>query len=79
MHQHERRTRLGADTGEIGVAQAGDVVDDRGAGGDRGGGDRRLVRIHGDDRLKGVGDPLHERDDALDLLLDGHGRHSRAR
>ena len=65
---------MSADVGEGGVAQAGDVVYDRGSRVDRGGGDGRLAGVDRDGRPELAGDPLDERDDALELFLDGYGR-----
>ena len=47
---------LSADVGQLGVAQAADVVDDRRAGGDRGARHRRLVGVDRDERAELAGD-----------------------
>ncbi len=69
MHQHEPSAVLGADGGQLRVAQAADVVDDPRACGDRGAGDGRLVSVYRDDRVELACDMLDQRRNQLDLLL----------
>ncbi len=73
MHENQRRARLGADVGEPLVAQPADVVDDRGARGDRGARDRGLVRVHRDERTQLSGDALDQWHHAGDLLVGVDG------
>ncbi len=69
VHQDERRAAVSADIGELGIAQAADVVDDPRAGGDRSPRDGRLVGVDRDDRAELADDPFDQRHDARDLLL----------
>jgi len=74
VHDHERRARPRAHLRKRGVPQAGDVVDDHGAGLDRRLGDGGLVRVHRHDGAEVVHQPPHEGHDALELLVDLDGR-----
>ncbi len=73
VHQDDRSHAARDDLGEPRlVAQAADVVDDGGPGGERGVGHRRLVGVHGDGHGDAAGQRLDHGHDAPQLFAFGH-------
>ena len=80
VHHHERRAEVrGGPRRAHAVPQARHVVDDVRARPKRLPRHSALVRVHGDQHARqGAGDGLHDRDHALQLLVQPHGRRARA-
>ena len=74
VHEHDPGAGLGDDPGHLGVApHRGDVVDDRGAGGQGAAGDLGLGRVDGDRHAGLGGQRLDHRQHPAQLLLDRDG------
>jgi len=78
VHDDHRHLAVGGQLPHRGVVEPGHVVDDIGSGIEGGLGDRGLARVDREPHVE-IGDGVDHRDDAVDLVGDGHRLRAGAR